>query len=176
MTPPEKRSTENTMLARSVKICVNPRPISYRIGGKVGEAMNIRKAVITAAGRNQRTLPVQAIVDRDGTEKSVLGILVEEALVLPGLSLKPRYRPIAVLLDKQNVRKTAAHFEGIVHYMWWNASLRSLPAARSQASCRANPDSIGVGQRSPRLCAWAMSSTRCSAAPGRRWMVHALPH
>jgi UTP--glucose-1-phosphate uridylyltransferase len=42
--------------------------------------MNIRKAVITAAGRNQRTLPVQAVIDRDGSEKSVLGILVEEAL------------------------------------------------------------------------------------------------
>jgi UTP--glucose-1-phosphate uridylyltransferase len=42
--------------------------------------MNIRKAVITAAGRNQRTLPVQSLIDRDGTEKPVLGILVEEAL------------------------------------------------------------------------------------------------
>jgi UTP--glucose-1-phosphate uridylyltransferase len=42
--------------------------------------MNIRKAVITAAGRNQRTLPVQALIDRDGAEKSVLGILVDEAL------------------------------------------------------------------------------------------------
>jgi UTP--glucose-1-phosphate uridylyltransferase len=42
--------------------------------------MNIRKAVITAAGRNQRTLPMQTLIDRDGTEKSVLGILIEEAL------------------------------------------------------------------------------------------------
>ena len=42
--------------------------------------MNIRKAVITAAGRNQRTLPVQLLIDRDGAEKSVLQILVEEAL------------------------------------------------------------------------------------------------
>ncbi len=42
--------------------------------------MDIRKAVITAAGRNQRTLPVQTLVDRDGADKSVLGILVEEAL------------------------------------------------------------------------------------------------
>jgi UTP--glucose-1-phosphate uridylyltransferase len=41
--------------------------------------MNVRKAVITAAGRDQRTLPVQTLVDRDGVEKSVLGILVEEA-------------------------------------------------------------------------------------------------
>jgi UTP--glucose-1-phosphate uridylyltransferase len=42
--------------------------------------MHITKAVITAAGRNQRTLPIQTLIDRDGTEKSVLGILIEEAL------------------------------------------------------------------------------------------------
>ena len=40
--------------------------------------MKIRKAVITAAGRQQRTLPVQTLVDRDGVEKSVLAILIEE--------------------------------------------------------------------------------------------------
>jgi UTP--glucose-1-phosphate uridylyltransferase len=42
--------------------------------------VNIKKAVITAAGRSQRTLPVQLLIDRDGAEKSVLQILVEEAL------------------------------------------------------------------------------------------------
>jgi UTP--glucose-1-phosphate uridylyltransferase len=42
--------------------------------------MKIKKAVITAAGRNQRTLPLQTLIDRDGAEKSVLSILVEEAL------------------------------------------------------------------------------------------------
>jgi UTP--glucose-1-phosphate uridylyltransferase len=42
--------------------------------------MEIRKAVITAAGRNQRTLPLQTLIDRDGAEKSVLCIIVEEAL------------------------------------------------------------------------------------------------
>jgi UTP--glucose-1-phosphate uridylyltransferase len=40
--------------------------------------MRIRKAVITAAGRNQRTLPLQTLIDRDGTEKSVLRIITEE--------------------------------------------------------------------------------------------------
>ena len=40
--------------------------------------MKIRKAVITAAGRQQRALPVQTLVDRDGVEKSILAILVEE--------------------------------------------------------------------------------------------------
>ncbi len=42
--------------------------------------MFIRKAVITAAGRNQRALPVQMLIDRDGNEKAVLRVLVEEAL------------------------------------------------------------------------------------------------
>jgi UTP--glucose-1-phosphate uridylyltransferase len=42
--------------------------------------MRVRKAVITAAGEEQRTLPLQMLVDRDGVEKSVLAILVEEAV------------------------------------------------------------------------------------------------
>ena len=42
--------------------------------------MSITKAVITAAGEAQRTLPLQSLIDRDGTEKSVLQIIVEEAL------------------------------------------------------------------------------------------------
>jgi UTP--glucose-1-phosphate uridylyltransferase len=42
--------------------------------------MHIRKALITAAGRNQRTLPLQTLVDRDGAAKSALMVIVEEAL------------------------------------------------------------------------------------------------
>ena len=42
--------------------------------------MKIRKAVITAAGRDQRALPLQTLVDCDGEEKPVLQILVEDAL------------------------------------------------------------------------------------------------
>jgi UTP--glucose-1-phosphate uridylyltransferase len=42
--------------------------------------MKITKAVITAAGDKQRNLPLQTVIDRDGTEKSVLQIIVEEAL------------------------------------------------------------------------------------------------
>jgi UTP--glucose-1-phosphate uridylyltransferase len=41
--------------------------------------MDVNKAVITAAGRNQRTLPMQTLIDRDGAEKSVLCVIVEEA-------------------------------------------------------------------------------------------------
>jgi len=42
--------------------------------------MKIRKAVVTAAGPKQRTLPLQVLIDRDGIEKSVLAILIEEIL------------------------------------------------------------------------------------------------
>ena len=42
--------------------------------------MKIRKALITAAGRDQRTLPLQTLVDRDGTSKTALEIIIEEAL------------------------------------------------------------------------------------------------
>jgi UTP--glucose-1-phosphate uridylyltransferase len=42
--------------------------------------LRIQKAVITAAGPNQRELPLQTVIDRDGQEKSVLSILIEQAL------------------------------------------------------------------------------------------------
>jgi UTP--glucose-1-phosphate uridylyltransferase len=40
--------------------------------------MNIPKAVVTAAARSQRTLALQTVIDRDGHEKSILRIIVEE--------------------------------------------------------------------------------------------------
>ena len=42
--------------------------------------MKIKKAVITAAAQNQRALPLQTLIDRDGEAKPVLGILVEQVL------------------------------------------------------------------------------------------------
>ncbi len=42
--------------------------------------MIIKKAVITCAGSSQRKLPLQTLIDKDGREKSVLEILVEETL------------------------------------------------------------------------------------------------
>jgi len=40
----------------------------------------VRKAVITAAAKSQRTLPLQTLIDRDGNEKSLLQILIEQSL------------------------------------------------------------------------------------------------
>ncbi|HVO17905.1 MAG TPA: sugar phosphate nucleotidyltransferase [Anaeromyxobacter sp.] len=42
--------------------------------------MDTKRAIITAAGESQRTLPLQTLVDQDGETKSALRILVEEAL------------------------------------------------------------------------------------------------
>ena len=42
--------------------------------------MEIKRAIITAAGQSQRTLPLQTLVDRDGVSKSALRIVIEETL------------------------------------------------------------------------------------------------
>lgn len=42
--------------------------------------MKLTKAVITAAGRGQRALPTQTLVDRDGAEKKALQIILDEAV------------------------------------------------------------------------------------------------
>jgi UTP--glucose-1-phosphate uridylyltransferase len=42
--------------------------------------MEIRKAIITAAGPNQDRLPLQRFVDLDGTEKTALQIILEEII------------------------------------------------------------------------------------------------
>jgi len=42
--------------------------------------MQPHRAIITCAGRNQRTLPLQTLVDRDGRGKTALVVLIEEVL------------------------------------------------------------------------------------------------
>jgi UTP--glucose-1-phosphate uridylyltransferase len=42
--------------------------------------MEIKRAIITAAGKNQRTLPMQTLVDRQGETKTALAIIIEEVL------------------------------------------------------------------------------------------------
>ena len=42
--------------------------------------MKIRKALITAAGAGQRTLPMQLLIDQHGRERSVLSLVVREAV------------------------------------------------------------------------------------------------
>lgn len=54
--------------------------VSYTVSPGASNNLRFQKAVITAAGPDQRALPLQTLVDRDGREKSVLGILIEQAL------------------------------------------------------------------------------------------------
>lgn len=42
--------------------------------------MNVAKAIVTAAARGQRSLPLQTLIDKDGQQKSVLGIVIEEVM------------------------------------------------------------------------------------------------
>jgi UTP--glucose-1-phosphate uridylyltransferase len=60
--------------------------------------MKVRKAVITAAGRQQRGIPLQTIIDRDGVEKSVLRALLDEVLTGPieevALVVAPHDEPV----------------------------------------------------------------------------------
>ena len=42
--------------------------------------MHIKRALITAAGREQQRLPLQRLVDRDGVPKTALEIIVDEAV------------------------------------------------------------------------------------------------
>jgi UTP--glucose-1-phosphate uridylyltransferase len=53
--------------------------LRVRLDDRGASNLRIKKAVITAAGHNQRSLPLQTMV-QDGTEKSVLSILIEQAL------------------------------------------------------------------------------------------------
>jgi UTP--glucose-1-phosphate uridylyltransferase len=40
--------------------------------------MKITKAIVTAAGKGQRNLPLQTLIDRDSQQKSILSVIIEE--------------------------------------------------------------------------------------------------
>jgi UTP--glucose-1-phosphate uridylyltransferase len=75
--------------------------------------MNITKAVITAAGRGQRTLPLQTLIDSDGTEKSVISILIEEVL-------RGGIEEICLVVrpgDERPYAEEAGHHAGRLHFV-----------------------------------------------------------
>jgi UTP--glucose-1-phosphate uridylyltransferase len=59
--------------------------------------MDIKKAIITAAGPSQHTLPLQTLIDRDGSQKTALTIIIEEVLAAGiesiGIVIRPGDRP-----------------------------------------------------------------------------------
>lgn len=75
--------------------------------------MRIRKAVITAAGRAQRKLPLQTIMDEAGEERSVLGKIIEEAV-------RAKVQEIAVVVapgDAEAYAAVAASSEAEVRFI-----------------------------------------------------------
>lgn len=75
--------------------------------------MEITKAVITAAGRGQRTLPLQTLIDSDGTEKSVLGILISEVL-------RAGVKEICIVVrpgDEESYAQEAGDHAGRLHFV-----------------------------------------------------------
>src|SRR5579872_4708990 len=75
--------------------------------------MKTTKAVITADARSQRTLPIQTLVDRDGAQKSVLCIIVEEAL-------RAGIEDICVVVcpgDEGAYREAAGDHAGRLHFV-----------------------------------------------------------
>ncbi|MCC7353802.1 MAG: UTP--glucose-1-phosphate uridylyltransferase [Anaerolineae bacterium] len=81
--------------------------------------MRITRAIITAAGRKQRTLPLQTLIDRDGVQKSVLRIIVEEAL-------RAGVEEICVVVcpgDETPYAEAAGDQAGRLHFVQQNAPL-----------------------------------------------------
>ena len=75
--------------------------------------MKITKAVITAAGRDQRNLPLQAIVDHDGAAKPVLRVTLEEVL-------RAGIREICVVVcpgDREAFERAASGLDATLHFV-----------------------------------------------------------
>jgi UTP--glucose-1-phosphate uridylyltransferase len=75
--------------------------------------LRFQKAVITAAGPDQRALPLQTLVNRDGLETSVLGILIEQALAA-------KVEEICVVVwpgDESRYLQAAGNHAGMVRFI-----------------------------------------------------------
>ncbi|HYP15002.1 MAG TPA: sugar phosphate nucleotidyltransferase [Bryobacteraceae bacterium] len=75
--------------------------------------MQISKAVITAAGENQRRLPLQILVDLDGQKRTVLSILLREIL-------DAKIKEICVVLrpgDEAAFREAAPEYEAVLRFV-----------------------------------------------------------
>ena len=80
--------------------------------------MRIFKAVITAAGRDQHTLPLNTLVDRDGLQKTALQIIVEEAVSAGA-------EDIGVVIcpgDQAAYRQAAGPHAGRLHFLEQSAT------------------------------------------------------
>lgn len=76
-------------------------------------AMQISKAVITAAGADQRRLPLQRFVDLDGVEKNALQIVIEEVLAAGVEQICLVVRPG----DDAVYAEAAEHYAGMLRFV-----------------------------------------------------------
>ena len=133
--------------------------------------MDIRKALITAAGKNQRTLPLQSLVDRDGVTKTALAIIIEEIL-------RAGIEQIGVVIspgDEAAYRAAAGAHAGAAHVHRASRSRSATPtpftAPRSFAA--ATPFLLLVGdtfisaprRRAARSSSWKSRARKTAPSP-----------
>ena len=142
--------------------------------------MNIRKAVITAAGRGQRTLPLQTLVDRDGVEKKALEILLEEAVAAGAEEVCVVVAPG----DEPAYRAAAGGHGARLHFViqseplgYGHALLMARPFAAGQPFLHMVGDHLYIARgerRSAQQVADAARAERCSVSavqPTREGML-----
>ena len=104
--------------------------------------MEIQKALITAAGKGQRTLPLQSLVDRDGVTKTALAIIIEEVL-------RAGIETIGVVIspgDEAAYRAAAGEHAGRLTFIEQTAPLGYAHAIFSAAEfCGSDPFLLLVG-------------------------------
>ncbi len=81
--------------------------------------MKITKALITAAGRKQRTLPLQTLIDRDGVDRSVLHILLNDVVQAGIEAIGVVVRPG----DETAYAEVAGDHAGRLHFVYQAESL-----------------------------------------------------
>jgi UTP--glucose-1-phosphate uridylyltransferase len=75
--------------------------------------MEVKRAIITAAGPGQRTLPLQTLVDQDGQTKTALTILIEEVLAAGIEEIAVVIRPG----DAPAYRQAAGQYASRLHFV-----------------------------------------------------------
>ena len=149
--------------------------------------MKVRTAVITAAARSQRALPLQTLIDRDGEEKPVLAILVEQVLQAGIEEICVIVAPEMETAYGQAVGKHLGHVRfvaqneprGYGHAIWCARDLPAgdaflhlvgRPPVRSTATARPRPAAARgrAGRGVLGLCR-ADHPRKAAAALRRRW-------
>lgn len=117
--------------------------------------MNIRKAVVTAAGPDQDRLPLQRFVDLDGVEKTALQIILEEVIAAGVEEVCIVVRPGSQQAYQQAARDYArmlTFVEQPVPRGYGEALYRAAAFVENQAFLHLVSDHLYVS-RQPRRCA-----------------------